>query len=86
MPTQPTSPKHHRHLRCAVIRMALSFGRNMSLKGSAAFVLMLALPIATALAAAETGKFSSKLKNIQLCNGADPQHARTADQGLHCAD
>ena len=43
----------------------------MSLKGSAVFVLMLTLPIATALAAAETGKFSSKLKNIQLCNGAD---------------
>ena len=51
--------------------MALSFGRSISLKASAAFVLMLALPIATALAAAETGKFSSKLKNIQLCNGAD---------------
>ena len=51
--------------------MALSFGRSISLKASAVFVLMLTLPIATALAAAETGKFSSKLKNIQLCNSAD---------------
>src|SRR4029079_4688484 len=71
MPTQPTSPKHHGHSRCPVVGMALFFGRNVNLKLSAAFILTLALPIATALAAGETGKFSSKLKNVQLCNGAD---------------
>jgi len=50
MSTQPTSPKHRRDLRRAVIGMALAFGRNMKLKGSAAFVLTLVLPITSAMA------------------------------------
>src|SRR6185295_2735131 len=61
MRTQPTSPKHR---WASVTPLA-------SLVGGVVFVLMLAIPVTIALAAGETGQFSSKLKNIQLCNGAD---------------